>query len=426
LVVQLFVITGIPIALQKFVAENTDGSRLFLRKTLPVHLINSCGFFILFWLLAPVIANLFDDQRLEFFLKIAGIDIIAYGLYKYYVSMQNGLHQFGRQTISGIAYAIAKPVAIFALVLAGFSVTGAVIGNMLGSVGGFFIGVFLIRYPELKGKIETTPFFKFAFTNVWYFVGLQLLFSIDIWFAKYYLSDEQVGFYTSASSIAKIPYLLSLAVSAAMLPAISRSSKANDDQRVRDIASISLRYWFMLLFAMILVVGSSSESLIRLFFGEAYLEAAPILAVLFAGVALITFAAVMNTVLIARDQLKACLATVGSLIAAHVVACFFLVPRYGGLGAGYATLIVAVIGIVLSGALLLNNIRVVMSPLSALRTAGVAALVFFLGNYFSVLDHHLIGKSIFVSMVFVSLLFLVRELNVADLKRFRTTVIPGK
>jgi O-antigen/teichoic acid export membrane protein len=134
----------------------------------------------------------------------------------------------------------------------------------------------------------------------------------------------------------------------------------------------------------------------------------------------------MNTVLIARDQLKACLGITGLLIAAHVVACFFLVPKYGGLGAGYATLLVAVVAILLSGALLLKSIRVVMPPLSAIRTAGVAALVFFLGNNFSVLEHHLIGKSIFVSMVFVSLLFLVRELNVADLKRFRTTIIPGK
>jgi len=425
LVVQLFVITGIPIALQKFIAENIDASRLLLRKTLPAHLINSLAFFILFWLVSPLIASWFNDADLGFYLRIAGIDIIFYGLYKYYLSMQNGLHQFGRQTVSGIAYAIAKPLAIFALVLAGFSVTGAVIGNMLGSVGGFLAGLLLVRLPEIKSKLEDIPFFKFAFTNVFYYVGLQLLFSIDIWFVKYYASGEAVGQYVSASSMAKIPYFLSLAISSALLPSISRATKDRDEKRVRDITSITLRYWLMLLFAMIVVVSSTATSLIDLFFGERYLAAGPILAVLFAAIALITFFAVMNTVLIARDQLKACLLSTGSLIFLHVAANALLVPRWGGLGAAYATLAVGVVGIVITGLLLLKNIRVVVPPLSAVRTVTAGAAVLLLAYFFPILNGYLIAKCLVLLAIFVGMLFLIRELNLADIKRFRTIMIPG-
>ena len=39
LVVELFVITGIPIVLQKFVAENMEARRLLHRKNLPWHLL---------------------------------------------------------------------------------------------------------------------------------------------------------------------------------------------------------------------------------------------------------------------------------------------------------------------------------------------------------------------------------------------------
>lgn len=424
LVVELFVITGIPIALQKFVAENMDASRLLLRKTLPWHLINSFAFFLIFWMSSSLIARWFKDQSLEFYIRIAALDIIFYGLYKYYLSMQNGLHQFGRQTLTGIAYAISKPLAIFALVLAGFSLTGAVIGNMLGSVGGFLVGLLLIRLPEIKGKLEEAPFLKFAFTNVFYFVGLQLLFSIDLWFVKYHLGGEAVGQYVSASSIAKIPYFLSLAISSALLPSISRASKAQDEKRMRDITAIALRYWLMLLLAMIVVVSSTATSLIYLFFGEKYVQAGPILAVLFAAIALITFSAVMNTILIARDQLKPCLLSTGTLIILHVLSNAVLVPQVGGLGAAYATLIVGVAGILINGLLLLNNIRVVLPPLSAARTVAAGAVVLVLAYYFPILNGHVIAKCFLLFVAFVGMLFLIRELNLADIKRLRTVVVP--
>lgn len=426
LVVELFVITGIPIALQKYVAENIEASRLLLRRTLPWHLLYSLVVFGLFWLASPLIARLLKDASLTFYLQIAGIDIIFYGLYKYFLSLQNGLHQFGRQTISGIAYALSKPLAIFILVFLGYGITGAVLGNMLGSVGGLLIGLLLIRLPEIKSKLDSVPFFKFAFTNVFYFVGLQLLFSIDIWFVKSFLSDELVGQYVSASSVAKIPYFLSLAISAALLPSISRATKANDEKRVRDIVRISLRYWLMLLFAMIVVVSSTSDSLILLFFGEAYLEAGPILAVLFTAIALLTFSAVMNTILISRDRLVACLEVIGGLIFLDVLANAILVPRFGGMGAASATLLVAIVSIILSGLLLLRNTGVILPSSSAVRTMVAGVAVFGATYYVPILNHFLFVKCFVLLSLFTLVLFLTRELNFADIRRFREVVVPLK
>jgi len=421
-VAHLFVITGIPIALQKFVAENIDASRLLVRKTLPMHLLNSLAFFILFWLISPLIASWFDDPSLEFYLKIASFDIIFYGLYKYYQSLQNGLHQFGRQTLGAIAYAVAKPLSIFALVLSGFSITGAVLGNTLGALGGWLGGLLLVKMPEIKAKLEEIQFFRFAFINVFYYVGLQLLFSVDIWFVKYHLSDVEVGQYVSASSMAKIPYFLSLAISSALMPVISRATKEGDEKRVRDVTAITLRYWLMLLFAMIVVIGATATPLMNLFFGEQYTAAGPILAVLFAGIALVTFFAVMNTILIMREQLKSCLIGTGSLIILHVAANAILVPKLHGRGAALATLIVGAVGIVVVGTLLLRNVRVVMPPLSAARTVLSAAAVLALAYYIPILDHYLIAKCAFLLMLFVAGLFLIQELKPADVKRVQEIV----
>jgi len=365
---------------------------------------------------------------LTFYLKIASVDIIFYGLYKYYMSMQNGLHQFGRQTLSGIAYAVCKPVAIFVLIFFGFGITGAVVGNTLGSVGGLVAGALIIRFPEVKARLGDIAFFKFAFTNVFYFVGLQLLFSIDIWFVKYHLSQALVGEYVSASSVAKIPYFLSLAVSAALLPSVSKASKEKDEKRVRDIVRIILRYWLMLLLAMVVVVASTSDSLIVLFFGSSYENAGPVLAVLFAAIALLTFSAVMNTILISRDRLLPCLSMVGSLIVLDICANAALVSKFGSLGAAYATLTVALFSIAVSAWLLLRETRAAIPILSAVRTVAAAGAVFFLtlrAPYFGGQAFFLL-KGLAISLGFVGLLFASRELNLGDLRRLRTILIPNK
>ncbi len=426
LVVQLFVITGIPIALQKFVAENIDTSRLLHRKILPWHLLYSVAVFGLFWFVAPVISDFLKDERLTYLLRIASFDILFYGLYKYYASIQNGLHEFSRQTITGIAYAVAKPVGTFTLIFLGYGVTGAIWGNTLGSIGGLLVGFALLRFPQVKGRLAEIPFFKFAFTNVFYFVGLQLLFSIDIWVVKYYLSEDVVGQYVSAASVAKIPYFLSLAVSSALLPSISRATKERDEKRVRDIIRITLRYWFMLLFGMIVVVGSTAPALVVLFFGTAYAAAGPVLGVLFSGVALLTFAAVMNTILISRDSLASCLVVVACLILVHATANAFLVPQYGAMGAANATLLVGVLATVLSGALLLNKTRVLLPALSALKTVAAAGAILALANYLPLSALFLLARCVLLAAGFVLLLFLLRELNVADLKRLRAVLIPGQ
>ncbi len=427
LVIQLFVITGIPIALQKFVAENMDASLTLHRRVLPRHLAYSVLVFAFFWCTAPLFSKLLRDGRLTFYLQIASIDIIFYGLYKYYLSMQNGLHDFGKQTISGIAYAVSKPLTIFVLVGLGYGITGAIIGNTLGSVGGFLVGILLTRFPEVKAKLEDIPFFRFAFTNVFYFVGLQLLFAIDIWFVKYHLSETVVGEYVSASSVAKIPYFLSLAVSSALLPSVARASKANDENRVQEIVRVILRYWLMLLLAMIVVVGATSDSLIVLFFGSSYQQAGPILAVLFAAIALLTFAAVMNTILISRGRLLPCLSVIGFLLVLDIVANAVLVPVFSGLGAAYATLIAAASAVLLSAILLLRETGAMIPTLSAFRAVVAAALVF-LGTMFLPLSQNLvwlIAKCLALPTVFVGLLFLMRELNFADIKRLQAIMIPN-
>ncbi|RMF65195.1 MAG: hypothetical protein D6743_08300, partial [Calditrichaeota bacterium] len=247
IVVELLVITGIPELIQKYGGENPENMRLLKRVTLRWQIIYSFVVFALFWGAAPLIADSLSDARLTFLIRIASTDIVVYGLFKYYQALQNGLHRFDRHAVLGIAYSISKVSAIFGLVLSGFSLTGALVGNMLGSVGGLCTGLLLTRLPEGGQELEPIPYLRFIVPNVLYFVGLYLFFCIDLWFVKIYQSGVEVGYYVSAGALAKIPYVFSIALSAALLPSIARATKDRDERRVRESTRESLRYMLMFL-----------------------------------------------------------------------------------------------------------------------------------------------------------------------------------
>ncbi len=161
----------------------------------------------------------------------------------------------------------------------------------------------------------------------------------------------------SVSTLSKIPYFLSFAISSVLLPVISREAKAGNDIRSREIVSLSLRYLLMLLLAMIIVVSSCPYNMISFVFGEDYTAAGPILVILFISTSFITLFFIVNTVLIARDKIKWCLIITGPLILIHVLSSAILVPRFAGMGAAVSTLIVSLAGIAVSSILLSKCIK---------------------------------------------------------------------
>lgn len=422
IVVELFVITGIPELIQKFGGENPETMSLLKRKTLPWQIGYSLGIFAAFWFLSPAIAGALRDDSLTPFIRIASFDIVFYGLFKYYQGVQNGLHQFEKHAVLGITYAISKVTAIFALVLTGYSLNGALIGNMLGSVGGLAIGIAVTRTPKPKGELQAIPYVKFVVPNILYFVGLYLFFCIDLWCVKYFLSDTEVGYYVSAGALAKIPYVFSIALSAALLPSLSHATKVRNEAHVRESTREAMRYMLMFMLLFSAVVISTSESLIVALFGAAYADAAPVLAILIVGLSLITIFAVLNTILQSRNRMITSFVLMTSLVGLDVVANAILVPRHGITGAAVATTIVAGVGALASGVMVHFEIKAFMPSASTLRMAGIAIVILVLSLFSPALNSQVLLKGVGLSIVYFLLLWAVGEINSADIGRLKTVV----
>ncbi len=419
IIAELFVITGIPEAIQKFGGGRPEAMQKLMAKTLPWQITYGMVVLVLFWLIAPFLAGFFGDERLAPLLRLASFDIIFYGLYKYFLGVQNGLHKFVHYTILGISYAIIKLMAIVGLVWLGFSLTGAVIGNMIGSIIALALAWLFSRLPKSTEELEDIPYLSFITQNVFYFVGLNLFFAIDLWIVKYFLSDTSVGLYVSAATLAKLTYMFSIALSAVLLPSLSRSISMKQFDRVREITQDSLRYLLIFLVLINIVIAINSEGIIRLFFGAKYVEAASVLILLTAGLSLVTMMAIINTIMIAQNKMKACFVMIAGLLALDVVLGLALVTRFGLMGAATATTLVGIVGTIWGGMYILQDFKGLVFSLSTVRIAGAAALVFLLSYGLNLISLDVIIESALIAGLYLVLLWLTKELNSIDLRRLR-------
>ena len=424
IIVEIFVNTGIPEAVKKFGGEKPELIGAIVRKTLPWQLIYGLGMFAILIVAAPQISKILQDDRLTQLLRIASANIIFYGLHKYFTGVQSGTHNFLKFSLLNIVYSLSKLVAIVGIVLAGFSVIGALVGNVVASIIGLIVGITFAKF-KIKGvntqNVETKKYVNFVIPNLLYFVGLNLFFSIDLWFVKYYLSDLKVGYYASAATLSKMPYFLSIGLTAVLLPSLSQTIAAMDRERTREIITDSLRYVLIFLVLIVVVCAFNGREIIILVMGQKFSEAGPVLGILISGLSLTTTMLVIHTFLMAKNLMKLCFYQIVLLLILDVILNAFLVPRYQLFGAAFATFSIGLVGTIISSSYIYKDIKDSILPFVGKLFAAIVILcVFsFLLNYSSV---HIIFKLILLSSIYFILLYALKVINTVDIERLKTAL----
>ncbi len=421
-VVELFVITGIPEVIQKFGGERPETMTQLVKQTLRWQMLYTVLVFAAFELSAPLLARFFRDESLTTLFRIAGLDIIVYGLYKYFLGVQNGLHRFAQYTWLGITYSLARVAAILVFVWLGFSVQGALVGNAIASTVALLLALIFYRPQQKHIELQTLRYGAWAAQNVLYFVGLNAFFAIDLWFVKYFLSAEEVGWYVSAAVLAKLSYFMSIAISAVLLPSLSRAIAGHEEKRASELTQDTLRYLLIFLTLANVVVALTAEDLIALFFGEAFVAAAPVLRLLMAGLSGVTLMAVINTIMIARNRMTACFVMVAALVIVDVLLNLLFVPRLQLLGGAIATSVVGAIGALLALWYIRHEVKPLLLSWSIPRTLGIALGVYVLAQSVEFVSIGFILKAIVLAGVYLLLLWLSKEINPVDLRRLRESL----
>ena len=148
-------------------------------------------------------------------------------------------------------------------------------------------------------------------------------------------SDLILGGYVAAVSLAEIFSLFPVSLSDAIFPLVAKS--ARDDADFERYMRLSFRSLMALVFAVCAVAVPLSRPLTRIVFGAKFSATAPIFAAIIWSEVAVFFGVVLKMGLIARN-LQGYLAAstiVGAIL--NIVLNIFWIPRYGALGATWAT-----------------------------------------------------------------------------------------
>jgi O-antigen/teichoic acid export membrane protein len=377
--VELFVINGVPTAMQKFLPESAAAAASLFRLGRRLQGGYTLIVFLAFVALAPALSGWLHEPSFKNFFWIAAPDIVIYGLYWFYLGTHNGLQRFKSQALVVSCYAICKLLGSIGLVLAGAGITGAFIGNFLGSTGGLIIGMWMLKTRRLATAASepaySSQITKFALPIILYTLSIGLILNADIVFVKRFLPPDAAGHYTAAATIARVPYFIFLGLTSTVLPALSRMLAHENPGASRQLLRQTMRLLFGLLIPALVLVMANAADIVAFLYTTTYDPATPILRLLIVGVAMYTLLVVGCTILSAAGYPNLVFHISLGAAVVDVPLCLILVPKWGAQGAAMATLMAAALGALAASVHVLRKFNSILPWQSLLRAAMAGAVI---------------------------------------------------
>jgi stage V sporulation protein B len=352
-IVNLILTSGLPQAVSKFVSAHDAHPDDILKSALKLQVILITISTTVYIVSTPLIAEILNDPSLIPYLKLSGLIIPFYSLYSLYIGYHNGLHNFFRQSLMGITYAIFKAIGVISLAYF-FGLAGALLGFVISPIIAWVIG---FKFPKTNVKhFAYKKLILFSLPLIGFTVFMTLLQSVGLYSVKILISDTKAaGFYTAIQNIAIIPFYLLGSISQIIFPSISKSTQDNDDVRSKRLVIKSFGLIVLVLIPACAMISLLGKTLIQILFSTQYLPAAPALSVLawsYAGLTLFSYFS--NTLNGAGYPYRSVVASIIGVLGA-IVGCLVLIPRYGLIGAAISTGIGTFTSAGISGAIVYNK-----------------------------------------------------------------------
>lgn len=343
---------GVPSAVSKFVAQNNENAQSILKQALRIQVIIGLSISSIVILLSPLLAYLLHDTSLIPYLIFSAGIIFLQGLYPIYTQFLSGMHNFGKQALLTIVYAIAKLIGAISLIYV-FRLYGALAGFAIGGLLAAALGWYWTRKTGGRQpySIHLKSFLSFAGTYAIILLGLQILMSQDLFMVKAILkNDVLAGYYNAAVTLSRISYMLLQGLAFVLLPsvaALTRPGQSHD--KAAAFIGQALRYLIALILPSVILASATSRELITLFFSSSYVAAAPVLTVLMIGLGALSFYLLLANIVAGAGKPRIALYITIGMIAVSALTGSFLIPLYGLQGAAWQTTIAALLGLLALG-----------------------------------------------------------------------------
>ncbi len=133
-----------------------------------------------------------------------------------------GLQRFTALSLNLSLELVVRTVAVFALLSAGYAVSGAMAAVLLGLLFAFALGLYTLRdhFRGTETRVRLRVMASFSLTAAAGIIGVQILYNQDVILAEHYLSSHGGGIYGGLNKIGTILYFLTLSVSQVLFPRV--------------------------------------------------------------------------------------------------------------------------------------------------------------------------------------------------------------
>lgn len=185
--------------------------------------------------------------------------------------------------------------------------------------------------------------------------GGILFMKLDIVMLQYLGTPESVGFYSAATRLSEAWYFIPASIIAVTFPAVIKAKKECYEVYKDKLLLLMTLISFISICSITMLTFIAKDSVL-LIFGESYMQSAEILMIHCWVCLFIFLGSTSGSYMAAEKLLKYNLYRNGIGLLVNILANFLLIPKYGGVGAAYATLISVVVAFLLAD-LLFKPIR---------------------------------------------------------------------
>jgi O-antigen/teichoic acid export membrane protein len=425
--VEFTVMHGIPSTYRKVISEDENMFESVIHSMKRVFLPYCLVVLAVFAFASPLVSQVFNDSRLLLLLLIAGIDIPFYGMFLANISILNGHRVFNRQSMSFSLYALFKTIFVILLMLLGFGLKGALIGNILASFFGLLVAFSFVK--RLKDKRNEGKIFDlkprmvaFGFPYLLYILTANLLIHIDMWFVKGILNDDvMIGYYSASYNLSRPLFLLITGITAVLFPSFSKAISENNTLLSQKYIKQAMRFSLLILFPLAAMIGSTSDELITLLFTSEYLPASNSLKILLFGISIFSIFFLFLNIIAAKNKPFYCLIISLILIPIAISLNYSLINSYGIEGAAFATTLVSIIGVAIAGIYVWKKFGVIMNFPTLLRVTVATVGFYVISKYIEASGYYLFLEYFLLSLIYLGLLLVLGEIKGGDIKTIKET-----
>ena len=170
-----------------------------------------------------------------------------------------------------------------------------------------------------------------------------IYFKIDVVMLSLIRGDNsEIGWYSAAMRLIELVGVLPALIVSALFPIISSLYKTSIES-LANVFKTSFRY--LLAIALPIAVGTFllSDRLIYIIYGKEYFKTVPALKILSLALLFIFVNYILMNILVSVDRQKTNAIMAGSCVFINIALNMFLIPHYGYLGAGTATVITEIV-----------------------------------------------------------------------------------